>query len=108
MVRTSIASTGLAAVAILAVAINAVGYADNSTSVSQHNGRATLPVSYQTNLTNADYSSGCSCGSSATGCDSLRSCACQASKPKPANPCATSHKGLFYNNDFSYLEDPCY
>lgn len=24
------------------------------------------------------------------------------------NPCATSHKPLFYNNDFSYLNDPCY
>lgn len=25
-----------------------------------------------------------------------------------ANPCATSHKGLFYENDFSYLNDPGY
>jgi hypothetical protein len=28
-----------------------------------------------------------------------------AAKP---NPCATSHKGLFYANDFSYLKDPDY
>ncbi|MBA3480896.1 MAG: hypothetical protein H0T51_03680 [Pirellulales bacterium] len=27
--------------------------------------------------------------------------------PKP-NPCATSHKGVFYANDFSYLNNPCY
>ncbi|QDS98780.1 alginate export family protein [Adhaeretor mobilis] len=25
-----------------------------------------------------------------------------------ASPCSTSHKGLFYNNDFSYLNDCCY
>jgi hypothetical protein len=25
-----------------------------------------------------------------------------------ASPCAASHKGLFYANDFSYLNDPCY
>jgi len=29
--------------------------------------------------------------------------------PKPgANPCTTSHKSVFYDNDFSYLEDPDY
>lgn len=27
---------------------------------------------------------------------------------KPTNPCATSHKPLFYLNDFSYLNDPDY
>jgi len=26
----------------------------------------------------------------------------------PANPCAASHKGVFYDNDFSYLTDPDY
>ncbi|QDU97213.1 alginate export family protein [Lignipirellula cremea] len=30
-----------------------------------------------------------------------------ACKP-PGNPCANSHKGLFYDNDFSYLENPAY
>ncbi len=25
-----------------------------------------------------------------------------------ANPAAGAHKGLFYNNDFTYLQDPCY
>jgi hypothetical protein len=29
-------------------------------------------------------------------------------KKPPANPCATSHKGMFYLNDFSYLLDPNY
>lgn len=24
------------------------------------------------------------------------------------SPCLESHQGLFYNNDYSYLEDPCY
>lgn len=43
---------------------------------------------------------GCSCGDS-VGCG----CGKKAAKP---NPCATSHKPLFYLNDFSYLNDPCY
>lgn len=36
-------------------------------------------------------------------------CKCKSKKPaaKP-NPCATSHKGVYYANDFSYLNDPCY
>ena len=29
-------------------------------------------------------------------------------EPTPKNPCAESHKKLFYLNDFSYLEDPNY
>ncbi len=32
---------------------------------------------------------------------------CKKKKSKP-NPCATSHKGVFYANDFSYLKDPQY
>ena len=37
-------------------------------------------------------------------------CGCQTCEPKPAdkpkpNPCATSHKPLFFDNDFSYLQD---
>jgi hypothetical protein len=35
-------------------------------------------------------------------------CNCQPSKPAPPNPCATSHKILFYANDFSYLCKPDY
>ncbi|QEG36749.1 alginate export family protein [Bythopirellula goksoeyrii] len=27
---------------------------------------------------------------------------------KKPNPCAGSHKALFYDNDFNYLKDPCY
>ena len=44
----------------------------------------------------------CGCGDlvgCGTGCDTR-----SAGKP---NPCATSHKGLFYNNDFSYLNTNC-
>ena len=29
-------------------------------------------------------------------------------QPKPKNPCAESHKNLFYLNNFSYLKDPKY
>jgi hypothetical protein len=43
------------------------------------------------------------CGSAAPGCGSAVGKAAAA-----ANPCATSHKGLFYLNDFSYLKDPAY
>jgi hypothetical protein len=32
----------------------------------------------------------------------------QASKPPAPSPCAASHKPLFFDNDFSYLNDPCY
>lgn len=42
----------------------------------------------------------CGCGD-ACGCGSAK-----AKKPKPT--CAGSHKGLYYANDFSYLNDPCY
>ena len=42
------------------------------------------------------------CG--ATGC---AKCKKKKAKAKP-NPCAGSHKPLFYDNDFSYLNDPCY
>ena len=45
------------------------------------------------------------CGSviAPAGCDASNT----KTPPKP-NPCATSHKGVFYANDFSYLNDPCY
>lgn len=44
------------------------------------------------------------------GCGDACGCGCSACKAKAAkpNPCATSHKGLYYANDFSYLKDPCY
>ncbi len=32
----------------------------------------------------------------------------KAKPAKPVNPCTTSHKGVFYANDFSYLKDPDY
>ena len=34
-------------------------------------------------------------------------CGSAVGKEKP-NPCAASHKVLFFQNDFSYLKDPCY
>jgi hypothetical protein len=34
--------------------------------------------------------------------------ACSSDKPPKPNPCATSHKGVYYNNDFSYLLAPEY
>ena len=49
------------------------------------------------------------CGSAA-GCGDACGCgcpACEAKKGKPS-PCASSHKGVFYANDFSYLKDPGY
>jgi len=33
---------------------------------------------------------------------------CQAENKATPNPCATSHRGLFYANDFSYLNEPGY
>ncbi len=36
-------------------------------------------------------------------------CGCSVGKKKAAkNPCASSHKGVYYANDFSYLNDPNY
>lgn len=44
----------------------------------------------------------CGCGDTCGyGCSK---CKKKAAKP---NPCATSHKGVYYANDFSYLKDPC-
>lgn len=37
-----------------------------------------------------------------------RAAAGDAAKAPQPNPCATSHKGVFYANDFSYLNDPGY
>ena len=49
----------------------------------------------------------CGCGVSApAGCGCV-ACGCAKKAAKP-NPCATSHKGVFYANDFSYLKDPAY
>jgi len=51
------------------------------------------------------------CGQCACGDACEPSCGCPSGCAKPAakpNPCATSHKGVFYANDFSYLKDPEY
>lgn len=59
---------------------------------------------------------GCDCGANTDGCDTCgcgkcdcccEKCGCGASKKKKS-PCATSHKTLFFDNDFSYLCDPDY
>lgn len=52
----------------------------------------------------------CGCGDECgDGCGDVCGCGCPTCKKKAAkpNPCATSHKGVFYANDFSYLKDPC-
>lgn len=52
---------------------------------------------------------GCDCPSGDCGADvgCCDICGKEKKKAKP-NPCATSHKGLYYNNDFSYLNEPGY
>jgi len=51
-----------------------------------------------------------SCAGDNCGCGGSVGCGCEAGGKKKAgpSPCAKSHKGLFYANDFSYLKDPCY
>jgi hypothetical protein len=49
---------------------------------------------------------GCGEGVAADGC--CAACGKKKAAPKKPNPCAESHKGVFYANDFSYLKDPCY
>ncbi len=44
------------------------------------------------------------CGSAVCADD----CAGAPKAPAKPNPCATSHKGVYYANDFSYLKDPAY
>ena len=60
------------------------------------------------------YSCDCSEASCGTGesrgsdcCDGV-GCRAGVGGLATANPCANSHKGLFYANDFSYLKDPSY
>jgi hypothetical protein len=45
------------------------------------------------------------CGSAV---DASTGATCGGATPSAPNPCATSHKGVFYANDFSYLNDPGY
>ena len=58
------------------------------------------------------YLSDCCAGGGnddACGCSDGVGCGAGDDKKNPAiNPCAGSHKGVFYANDFSYLNDPCY
>ncbi len=57
-----------------------------------------------------DDCDGCGCGDECGCGDCCGGYGCGSCKKKAAapNPCAASHKGLFYANDFSYLNDPCY
>ncbi|MEN1678942.1 MAG: alginate export family protein [Planctomycetota bacterium] len=48
-----------------------------------------------------DVGCGDCCGIGCGGCGGKK----KAGKP---SPCQTSHKGLYFANDFSYLNDPCY
>lgn len=53
---------------------------------------------------------GCGCGDDCgNGCGDACGCGCPACQKKAAkpSPCLTSHKGVYYANDFSYLKDPC-
>ena len=43
-----------------------------------------------------------------TSCGDGIDCGCVVKKKSAPNPAATSHKTLFYANDFTYLNDPCY
>ena len=54
---------------------------------------------------------GCSCCEGVDCSDGVSDCCTGTCKKKAAakpSPCATSHKDLFYANDFSYLNAPCY
>ncbi len=50
---------------------------------------------------------GISFGEAVGGAGCCAACGKTRAAAKP-NPCAESHKGVFYANDFSYLKDPCY
>ena len=58
-----------------------------------------------------DYNTKGDAGNACDGGDSVAAgCGCAAGKKKKpkGNPCAKSHQGVYYNNDFSYLNDPHY
>lgn len=86
---------------VFALAILATPYAQAAEETSS-------PILAQTSATEAltgyDFVTPCGCDGAVCG-DGV-SCGASVSKKK-SNPCATSHKSLFYNNDFSYLNDPC-
>lgn len=55
----------------------------------------------------------CACADEVACCDEVGPDGCcpkcgTSTPPVKPNPCAASHKGLFYANDFSYLTDPSY
>lgn len=114
MMRVPLFAAVAAACLAGAGATHALGQ-DSLTSFEQLavNNDATL-VAYCSDCT--DPGCGCpECGDDcADGCCDEIGCGdgcCSACGKKPAakpNPCATSHKGLFYANDFSYLKKPGY
>jgi hypothetical protein len=71
------------------------------------------PVSYlsdNSSLCDTCCEPSCECGDAdccdAVGCGDA--CGCGGGKAAAANPCAASHKVVFYANDFSYLNSPGY
>ncbi len=101
-------------------AANADEISLNNISLASHNagdnaaprtreGQANTPAYFASEATSRSAAACSSCG--AAGCSgnkhapSCKACGC-AKKKKKANPLAKSHKGVFYANDFSYLNDP--
>lgn len=77
-------------------------------SSTQDSSPTAEPVSYLSDdgcLCDDGCDAACDCGDE-VGCGDA--CGCGGAKAAAANPCATSHKGVFYDNDFSYLNSPGY
>ncbi|MGI9455139.1 MAG: alginate export family protein [Aeoliella sp.] len=64
-----------------------------------------LSLAFESKAPDADQVSYCVASGKNCKCG-CPSCCCKK-KAKP-NPCATSHKGVYYDNDFSYLSKGCY
>lgn len=76
---------------------------------SQSVGQPTANEGQQVIAPLSDQSLSAQCDS----CSTNKQCGCQKRQAKPAgdakpNPCAGSHKPLFYTNNFDYLDDPDY
>ncbi|MEM8864675.1 MAG: alginate export family protein [Planctomycetota bacterium] len=107
---------------LVALVLLTGGAAAASEYLGQPDSFASHPVSDGIEFENVAYLLDCggdSCGDPlgccdecGAGCGDACACncaACQAKKKAAApNPCLTSHKILFFNNDFSYLNDPGY
>jgi len=68
-------------------------------------------VQYTSELIQTGSDCACdTCSDGGTDCSDCVACGCATCKKKKSkpNPSAKSHKGVFYANDFSYLNDPSY